>query len=196
MLNSLIYFKLIFVTGVRSLILFCVWLSSFPSVIYWRNSFYPIKILLVPFSNISWLILWGFISGLVILFHWSVCLFYTNTTLFDYYSFEIRKSDSPSFVLLSQGCFISFQVFPDLRTFFFPCENCIWNSDRLHFSVYESFISFVVVVVVVQSLSHIWLFLTPWTAACQASMSFTISQSLLKLMSIELVMLSNHLILG
>ena len=36
---------------------------------------------------------------------------------------------------------------------------------------------------------------TPWTAACQASLSFTISQSLLKLMSIESVMLPNHLIL-
>ena len=47
---------------------------------------------------------------------------------------------------------------------------------------------------VVQSLSHVWLFVTPWTAACQASMSFTISQSLLKLMSIESVMASNHLI--
>ena len=41
--------------------------------------------------------------------------------------------------------------------------------------------------VVVQLLSHVWLFATPWTAACQASLSFTISQSLLKLMSIELV---------
>ena len=39
------------------------------------------------------------------------------------------------------------------------------------------------------------LFVTPWTAAHQASLSFTTSQSLLKLMSIELVMLSNHLIL-
>ena len=51
------------------------------------------------------------------------------------------------------------------------------------------------VVVVVQSLSCIWLFVTPWTAACQASLSFTISWSLLKLMFIELVMPSNHLIL-
>ena len=49
--------------------------------------------------------------------------------------------------------------------------------------------------VVVQSFSHVWLFLTPWTAARQASLSFTISQSLLKLMSIELVMPPNHLIL-
>ena len=47
----------------------------------------------------------------------------------------------------------------------------------------------------VQSLSHVQLFAIPWTAACQASLSFTISWSLLKLMSIESVMLSNHFIL-
>ena len=46
---------------------------------------------------------------------------------------------------------------------------------------------------VVQSLSRIQLFAPPWTAARQASLSFTISQSLLKLMSIESVMPSNHL---
>ena len=47
----------------------------------------------------------------------------------------------------------------------------------------------------VQSLSHVRLFATPWTAACQDSLSITNSQSLLKLMSIEIVMPSNHLIL-
>ena len=47
----------------------------------------------------------------------------------------------------------------------------------------------------VQLLSHVQLFATPWTAACQASLSITNSQSLLKLMSIELVIPSNHLIL-
>ena len=47
----------------------------------------------------------------------------------------------------------------------------------------------------VQSLSYVRLFETPWTAACQASLSITRSQSLLKLMSIELGMPSNHLIL-
>ena len=47
----------------------------------------------------------------------------------------------------------------------------------------------------VQLLSHVWLFATPWTAAHQASQSITNSRSLLKLMSIELVMPSNHLIL-
>ena len=45
----------------------------------------------------------------------------------------------------------------------------------------------------VQLLSHIRLFATPWTVARQASLSITISQSLLKLMSIESVMLSNYL---
>ena len=47
----------------------------------------------------------------------------------------------------------------------------------------------------VQLLSCVWIFATPWTAACQASLSIANSQSLLKLMPIELVMPSNHLIL-
>ena len=50
-------------------------------------------------------------------------------------------------------------------------------------------------VVAVQLLSHVQLFATLWCAACQVSLSFTISQSLLKLMSIESVMPSNHLTL-
>ena len=49
--------------------------------------------------------------------------------------------------------------------------------------------------VVVQSLNCVQIFATPWTAARQASLSFTISWSFLKLVSIELVMPSNHLIL-
>ena len=47
----------------------------------------------------------------------------------------------------------------------------------------------------VQSLSAVWFFVTPWSAACQASLSITNYQSLLKFMSIELVRPSNHLIL-
>ena len=47
----------------------------------------------------------------------------------------------------------------------------------------------------VQLLTHVRLFVTPWTAARQASLSITSSQSLLKFMSLELVMPSNHLIL-
>ena len=47
---------------------------------------------------------------------------------------------------------------------------------------------------VVQSLNHVWLIGTPWTAAWQACLSFPISLSLLQFMSIELVMLSSHLV--
>ena len=54
---------------------------------------------------------------------------------------------------------------------------------------------FLLLPVVVQSLSQVWLFAAPWTAARQASLSFTIPQSLLKLMSIESVMPTNHLVL-
>ena len=50
-------------------------------------------------------------------------------------------------------------------------------------------------VVVVQWLSHVQFFVTPWTAACQASPPITISPSLIKLMSIESVIASNHFIL-
>ena len=48
---------------------------------------------------------------------------------------------------------------------------------------------------VVQSLSCVWLFVIPWTVACWTPLSSTVSLSLLKFMSTELVMLSNHLIL-
>ena len=51
------------------------------------------------------------------------------------------------------------------------------------------------IVVVVQLLSHVQLCATPWTSACQAFLSFTVSQSWLKFMSIDSVMLSNHHIL-
>ena len=61
-------------------------------------------------------------------------------------------------------------------------QNWTWNNNSVQFSS-------------VQSLSHIRLFATPWTGAHQVPLSSTISQSLLKLMSIELVMISNHLIL-
>ena len=49
--------------------------------------------------------------------------------------------------------------------------------------------------VVSQSLSHIWLFVTPWAATCQPSLFVTVSRSLLKLMSTESVMSSSHVIL-
>ena len=65
-------------------------------------------------------------------------------------------------------------VFPSIRVF--PNESALCISS-------------------VQLLSHVRLFATPWTAACQASLSITNSRSLTKLISIQLVMPSNHLIL-
>ena len=57
------------------------------------------------------------------------------------------------------------------------------------------FMSFTISFSSVQSLSRVWFVVNPWTAACQASLSINNSGSLLKLISIELVMPSNHLIL-
>ena len=67
------------------------------------------------------------------------------------------------------------------------------NLSDIYFK-YFSLSLIVCVAVVFQSLSRVWLFVTLWTAAHQASRSITISQSLLKPMSIQLVMPSNHLI--
>ena len=65
-----------------------------------------------------------------------------------------------------------------------------WPRDHREFLISDSFL-----IVAVQSLSRVWLFATPWTAACQDPPFFTVSWSLLKLMSPESVMPSNHLIL-
>jgi len=71
-----------------------------------------------------------------------------------------------------------------------------YTQDRNHLLfIIESLVLHKFFVVVFQSLSCVQLFATPWTAAHQASLSSTISQSLLKFTSIKLVMLFNHLIL-
>ena len=64
-----------------------------------------------------------------------------------------------------------------------------------HFTVYTLILCYLLHTTSVQSLSCVRLFVTPRIAACQASLLFTVSQSLLKLMSITSVMPSNHLIL-
>ena len=81
-----------------------------------------------------------------------------------------------------------------------------WNnkkrSSAWFYTKISSYLKFLVtcyfsiwIVAVVQSLSRVWLLATSWTVALQAPLSFTVSQKLLKFVSIELVMLSNHLIL-
>ena len=65
-----------------------------------------------------------------------------------------------------------------------------------YFHLFKNFPHFVVIhISSVQSLSCLLLFVIPWTAECQASLSITNSRSLLKLMPIEFMMPSNHLIL-
>ena len=61
-------------------------------------------------------------------------------------------------------------------------------SHSFHSTFNWNFVAFVV-----QSLSHVWFFATPWTTACQAPLSFTLSWHLLEFMSIEMVMLSTCL---
>ena len=76
--------------------------------------------------------------------------------------------------------------------FLFLCVCCwYWFS----FSVFFLFLTAWLLFCFVQLLGRAWLFATPWTATCQASLSFTVSWSLLRLTSVELVMPSNHLIL-
>ena len=70
-----------------------------------------------------------------------------------------------------------------------------WLSDPFHHSVLRDKIFLIKFVVVVQSFSHAQLFVTPWTAAHQVSLSLIISQNLLKFTPIESVIPSNHLIL-
>ena len=71
-----------------------------------------------------------------------------------------------------------------LNTCLLGCEHCLKESQISWAFRHQS----------LQSLSYVWLFSTPWTAACQDSLSITNSQGLLKLISIESVMSSNHLI--
>ena len=86
--------------------------------------------------------------------------------------------------VLHPCCFLYFALIPGVTLHLFFILACFTSSSLLKCTL----------LVVVQSLSHIRLFAIPWTAAHQASLSFTISQSLLKLVSIESVMPSNHLI--
>ena len=68
-------------------------------------------------------------------------------------------------------------------------HSCFWQCTTTTGRIFPKFVT------VLRSLSHVRLFATSWTAACQAPLSFTISRSLLKFMCIESVMPSNHLIL-
>ena len=89
----------------------------------------------------------------------------------------IQQSDSMTYIHVS----ILFQIL-------FPF--------RLFHNIDQSSLCYIEGSCLVQSLSRVWLFVTPWIAECQASLPFTTSWNLLKLMSIESVMPSYHLILS
>ena len=87
-----------------------------------------------------------------------------------------------------------------LRTNTYPDMPCTWIPALIQLSnctttFYRPINTQYPIVAVVQSLSRVWLFASPWTAACQASLSLSISQSLPRFMSIKSMKLSNHLIL-
>ena len=73
-------------------------------------------------------------------------------------------------------------------------DSYFWTQRLLLWSLNAS-LAHLLFVVVVESLSRVWLFGTPWTAACQTPLPSTVSQSLLRFMPTESVMLYNHLIL-
>ena len=132
--------------------------------------------------------------------HW-LSILHMVMYMFQCYSLLVPPSLSPAG---SRSLFICLHLYscPAIgSSVHFPRFH-IYSLLYLFFSFWFTYIPFYIYILlgvindlfVVQLLSHVWLFATAWTAACQTSMSFTISQGLLKFMSIELVMPSNHLI--
>ena len=94
-----------------------------------------------------------------------------------------------------------FHIFPNICVAFYYAHvipvRCMYPDSRIESDFAHCYFppALILVLLVVQSVSPVWLFVTSWTAAYQASLSFIISWSLLKLMYIELVMPPNHLVL-
>ena len=114
-------------------------------------------------------------------------LWTTLTTLFNHNKNNTKKSTMGTLKNHILFINISLEIINITNLYKIKQNNIYYNS----YTVYH-----MPVVIVVQSLSHVQLFTTPWTAAHQASLSFTISQSLFKFMSIASVMQSNRLILS
>ena len=115
--------------------------------------------------------------------NWLRISFYKSSGAFQKYS-QTGRYDKSKYTLKNN---VIKQVFPASFFFFFKSRDLCqagllgevwWTQLEVHY------------LVVVQSLSRVRLFVTPWTASCQASLSFSISWSLLRFMSIESVMLS------
>ena len=123
--------------------LFHTWKSNYHNTIYWRDHLLH-WVFLVPLSNISWSYMLGFISGLSILFHWSICwfLFYEchavlmTITLQHTLESERITWDTPAFL---------FPIFPWLLKGF--CGS-IWISDT-----FPSFIKYVIGILIWNALN-------------------------------------------
>ena len=99
------------------------------------------------------------------------------------------------FIRLSKKFLIDLHLLKILIHLFFIDVQLIYNAPGVQKSDSVTHIHICMCMLLFTHLSHILLFVTPWTAAHQAPLSSTVSQSLLKFVSIESVMLSNHLIL-
>ena len=115
-------------------------------------------------------------SMLIVMVRWQMCLNWCYNYLDLKLNFRIKN-----------------KAWPDSKNFRHTRHvKMLW----IYFSLNSHSLPFKVLLISsVQFLSRVWFFVTPWTAACQASLSMTNSWSLLKLMLIESVMPSNHLIL-
>ena len=104
--------------------------------------------------------------------------------------FNEGKRSCNSCILVTQSC----PTLLDLMDCS-PPGSCPWNSPDKNIGVGSHSLLQGFIVAVVQVPSHVRLLATPWTAACQASLSLTISQSFPKFMSIASVMPSSHFVL-
>ena len=122
----------------------------------------------------------GWATGTWVLGTWALCYF-----SYLFVTFKLFPNDNVLKVLTySLPGFSEYQQILSCK----PAKDGLVGMGRMEIAFLDALEAF-------QSPIHVWLFVTPWTAACQAALSFTISQSLPKLMSIESVMPSNHLIL-
>ena len=126
--------------------------------------------------------------------HWASKSFIACTPTYPYSSHSL--SHFLSLHLLHDSCLLLVIISSNLKLKKYVQELFQYavDADTYCLHLYNS--TYMRDLVVVQSINCIQLFATQWTAAHQASLSFTLSRSLLKLMSIELMMPSNHLILG
>ena len=146
---------------------FSLWISNWPSTVYWEYYHFPVAL--------QWhLCHQSGVRGYACLLAYIYFILHHNSFWGE--GSALRTPASPAQQISGLRLAVSW-------------ETSVFGANPVGFVIWQICIS----VSVVQLLSRVQLFATPWTAAHQASLSFTISQSLLKLMSIKSVMPSNHL---